>query len=116
MYFEKAMAVVEAEFKERVRFVKAQWLPARRVLREAFASRFNVDASGLILELRLNRVPWRDDIFDAEMEAIPDACSDSPAAYKDDGRGRPLFVVMNTKRGWVLNAIHANDNDYSTPR
>lgn len=65
--FEKAMIIVGEEFVDRVLYFGTVWYPARTIVAEALENRYNIHASGLILELK--RVcPWKDHLFDLEIE------------------------------------------------
>ncbi|XP_069735694.1 MYG1 exonuclease [Phaenicophaeus curvirostris] len=71
--FRRAMELVRNEFLERLDFYHRAWLPARALVEDAVRRRFEVDASGLILELPRGGCPWKEHLFHLEKElALPE--------------------------------------------
>ncbi|KAJ4846330.1 hypothetical protein Tsubulata_005924 [Turnera subulata] len=65
--FQRAMALTGSEFLDNLRFVAKSWLPARSIVMECLAARFNIDPSGEIMVL--NRFcPWKLHLFELEEE------------------------------------------------
>uniref|UniRef100_G3VSV9 MYG1 exonuclease n=1 Tax=Sarcophilus harrisii TaxID=9305 RepID=G3VSV9_SARHA len=69
--FHCAMNLVREEFVQRLDFYKRSWLPARALVEEALANRFQVDPSGEIIELSQGGCPWKDHLFDLEPGLTP---------------------------------------------
>ncbi|XP_044533571.1 MYG1 exonuclease [Gracilinanus agilis] len=69
--FHRAMELVREEFLQRLEFYKQSWLPARALVEEALATRFQVDSSGEIIELSQGGCPWKDHLFDLESGLTP---------------------------------------------
>ncbi|KAH8513178.1 hypothetical protein Peur_057040 [Populus x canadensis] len=65
--FERAMALAGSEFLDNVRFHAKSWLPARSIVMECLATRFDVDPSGEIMVLK-TFCPWKLHLFELEGE------------------------------------------------
>ncbi|KAL7290974.1 hypothetical protein TKK_0015120 [Trichogramma kaykai] len=65
--FHKAMELVGEEFQHFVNSSARIWLPARTFVKEAIQRRFEVDASGEIIEFE-RMVPWKEHLFVIEKE------------------------------------------------
>ncbi|XP_065510424.1 MYG1 exonuclease [Caloenas nicobarica] len=71
--FKRATELVGGEFMERLDYYHGAWLPARALVEEAVRKRFQVDASGVVLELPGGGCPWKEHVFRLEQElALPD--------------------------------------------
>lgn len=66
--FEKAMALVGAEFLDKVQFYWKGWWPARKLVEDAVKNRFEVDESGEIICFSPSSCPWKDHLLDLEQE------------------------------------------------
>ncbi|XP_016410355.1 MYG1 exonuclease isoform X2 [Sinocyclocheilus rhinocerous] len=66
--FQKALALVGAEFKDRLVFFMKAWLPAREIVQQAVQSRYQVDPSGELLLLAQGGCPWKEHLFALEKE------------------------------------------------
>lgn len=66
--FQKALALVGAEFLDRVDFYQNSWLPARVVVEEAVRMRNQVDPSGEVLVFSQGGCPWKEHLFTLEKE------------------------------------------------
>lgn len=64
--FAKAMELCGSEFMDRIKYYKDSWLPARALVEEAIANRFNVDSSGEIIVFKHSGCPWKEHLFDIE--------------------------------------------------
>ncbi|CAN1779254.1 MYG1 exonuclease [Linum perenne] len=65
--FQRAMALAGSEFLDSLHFHARSWLPARSIVMECLAARFDVDPSGEIMVL--NRFcPWKLHLFELEEE------------------------------------------------
>ncbi|CAG0900994.1 unnamed protein product [Darwinula stevensoni] len=70
--FSEAMQMTGREFLDRIRFYGEVWWPALELLINAVGERFQVDESGMILELPDGGFPWKKHLFHLEDEgAIP---------------------------------------------
>lgn len=65
--FRQAMELIGKEFLDRLQFYLHVWWPARALLEQAIAKRYEVDASGSILKFDCS-FPWREHLFDIEKE------------------------------------------------
>lgn len=65
--FQRAVAMAGAEFSSSLSYYVKDWLPARVVVEKALAARFDVDASGEVIELD-SACPWKSHLFDIEAE------------------------------------------------
>ncbi|KAJ7998833.1 hypothetical protein DPEC_G00209070, partial [Dallia pectoralis] len=66
--FHKAMALVGAEFLDRVDFYNNSWLPARSGVEEAVKMRHQVDPSGEVIMFSQGGCPWKEHLFSLETE------------------------------------------------
>lgn len=69
--FKRAMDLVREEFLQRLDFYQHSWLPARALVEEALAQRFQVDASGKIIELAKGGCPWKEHLYHLELICPP---------------------------------------------
>lgn len=69
--FKRAMDLVREEFLQRLDFYQHSWLPARALVEEALAQRFQVDASGKIIELAKGGCPWKEHLYHLELDLSP---------------------------------------------
>ncbi|XP_042554716.1 MYG1 exonuclease isoform X2 [Dipodomys spectabilis] len=69
--FKRAMDLVQEEFLQRLDFYQHSWLPARALVEEALAQRFQVDPSGEIVELAKGGCPWKEHLFHLESGLSP---------------------------------------------
>ncbi|MBA0616085.1 hypothetical protein Godav_016163 [Gossypium davidsonii] len=65
--FQQAMALAGSEFLDSVRFHAKSWLPARSIVMECIAGRYDTDPSGEIMVLK-RFTPWKLHIFELEEE------------------------------------------------
>jgi len=75
--FKKAMAMVGAEFLDRVDFYQNGWLPARAVVEEALKTRHQVDPSGEVVVFSQGGCPWKEHMFALEEEL----CVETPVKF-----------------------------------
>ncbi|XP_046882229.1 UPF0160 protein MYG1, mitochondrial [Hypomesus transpacificus] len=66
--FHRALALVGAEFLDRVDFYHNSWLPARVVVEGAVQMRTKVDPSGEVLVFPQGGCPWKEHLFSLEKE------------------------------------------------
>lgn len=65
--FFKAVALTGSELTQEIKFYAHSWLPARHIVLESLANRFNVHASGAILRLGTFTL-WKNHLLDLEVE------------------------------------------------
>lgn len=65
--FEEAVKYVGNEFIDKVKFFALSWLPARKIVENAFNNRFKVHESGSIIELE-RFCPWQEHLRDIEKD------------------------------------------------
>jgi len=97
--FYKAVAMVGAEFVDRVQFYYTAWLPARQVVETAFNDRLQVHESGQIMELPGGGCPWKEHLSNIEEE-------------KNEADGTPekehiMFVIFPEKETDGPYRVHA---------
>ncbi|KAJ6703391.1 METAL-DEPENDENT PROTEIN HYDROLASE [Salix viminalis] len=80
--FERAMALAGSEFLDSVRFHAKSWLPARTIVMECIATRFDADPSGEIMVLK-TFCPWKLHLFELEGELKTDPLV-KYVLYQDD--------------------------------
>lgn len=66
--FQKAVALVGAEFQDRLDYYQNAWLPARVVVETAVQMRHQVDPSGEIVMFDQGGCPWKEHLFTLEKE------------------------------------------------
>ncbi|KAG5274289.1 hypothetical protein AALO_G00134440 [Alosa alosa] len=66
--FHKALAMVGAEFQDRLDYYRQAWLPARAVVEGAVQMRTQVDPSGEVVEFSQGACPWKEHLFSLEKE------------------------------------------------
>ncbi|XP_033120510.1 UPF0160 protein MYG1, mitochondrial-like [Anneissia japonica] len=64
--FKKAMELTGSEFVERVKYYNDCWWPAREIVEEAINGRFDVDASGELIEFTQGGCPWKEHLYALE--------------------------------------------------
>ena len=67
--FEKASEMAGQEFLSKLAYLHRSWLPAREIVKQAMASRKDVDKSGKIIKLD-RYCPWKDHLFELEQEEM----------------------------------------------
>ncbi|XP_031262773.1 UPF0160 protein-like [Pistacia vera] len=65
--FQRAMTLAGSEFLDSVRFYVKSWLPARSIVMECLAARYDFDPSGEIMVLK-QFCPWKLHLFELEEE------------------------------------------------
>uniref|UniRef100_A0A8D2I9M5 MYG1 exonuclease n=1 Tax=Urocitellus parryii TaxID=9999 RepID=A0A8D2I9M5_UROPR len=90
--FRRAMDLVREEFLQRLDFYQHSWLPARALVEEALARRFQVDPSGKIVELAKGGCPWKEHLYHLESGLSP------PVAI--------MFVIFTDQAGqWRVQCV-----------
>ncbi|XP_040395343.1 MYG1 exonuclease isoform X2 [Cygnus olor] len=99
--FRRALELVGGEFLDRLDYYHRAWLPARALVEEAIRRRFEVDASGVLLELPQGGCPWKEHLFGLEEELdLPD----------------PLQLVLFPDRGgqWRVQSVPAGPHTFES--
>ncbi|XVF12892.1 hypothetical protein REPUB_Repub08aG0159000 [Reevesia pubescens] len=65
--FQRALALAGSEFLDSVRFHAKSWLPARSIVMECIAERYDIDPSGEVMVLK-RFCPWKLHLFELEEE------------------------------------------------
>ncbi|XP_054271260.1 MYG1 exonuclease [Macrosteles quadrilineatus] len=96
--FSEAQKYVGSEFVSKVNRASTIWWPARSMVANAIAKRFNVDPSGQIIELE-GHCPWKEHFFNLEKELS----IENPI----------LFVIFSdSHRNWRCQAVSVNAGSY----
>ncbi|XP_065654269.1 MYG1 exonuclease isoform X2 [Hydra vulgaris] len=66
--FYKALDMVGLEFLDRIHYYKDAWLPARKIVEDAIDERYSVDESGEVIVFHQSGCPWKEHLFDIEIE------------------------------------------------
>ncbi|KAJ3132423.1 hypothetical protein HDU90_006938 [Geranomyces variabilis] len=101
--FLKAVAMVGAEFQDRVRYTALAWLPGRELVVSALAARRAHDPQGRIMVLA-RFCPWKEHLHLLEEEQkIPEA-------------ERPLYVLYedDTAKQWRIQAVSISPESFTS--
>eukprot|EP01112_Ceratiomyxa_fruticulosa_P000449 TRINITY_DN1040_c0_g1_i1.p1 TRINITY_DN1040_c0_g1~~TRINITY_DN1040_c0_g1_i1.p1 ORF type:complete len:331 (-),score=63.21 TRINITY_DN1040_c0_g1_i1:161-1153(-) len=99
--FKKALEVGKAEFLEALTFYGNAWLPARTLVEQAIAERFNIHNTGEIIVLS-KYCPWKDHLFTLE---------------KEQGIENTIkFVLFSDNSGWRIQCVPINDSSFINRR
>ncbi len=71
--FELASARIGEEFDRELHYLVHSWLPARSLVRAAFAARHEFDSEGRLLVFRSQSCPWKDHLYAEEAAAATPA-------------------------------------------
>ncbi|KAJ1570038.1 hypothetical protein HK096_004831 [Nowakowskiella sp. JEL0078] len=100
--FGRAVELTGTEFVEKVRYLGLSWLPARSLVEEALANRFDVDPSGLII-LFDQFAPWKQHLHQLEEE------TNISEAHK------PLYVLYPDESGkWRIQAVPKTPDSFES--
>ncbi|PNI32940.1 C12orf10 isoform 4 [Pan troglodytes] len=99
--FKRAMDLVQEEFLQRLDFYQHSWLPARALVEEALAQRFQVDPSGEIVELVKGACPWKEHLYHLESGLSP------PVAI--------FFVIYTDQAGqWRIQCVPKEPHSFQS--
>uniref|UniRef100_UPI00358E71CE MYG1 exonuclease isoform X2 n=1 Tax=Myxine glutinosa TaxID=7769 RepID=UPI00358E71CE len=104
--FEQALRIVGEEFHERLMHYWSVWLPARSLVSQALQERMEVHNSGEIVCLTSGGCPWKEHLFDLEVEL---------------GLSTPIKFVLylDQNGGWRVQCVpilmHSFQNRLSLP-
>ncbi|RNE99656.1 metal binding protein [Trypanosoma rangeli] len=89
--FLQAVELAAREFFDAVHYHAFAWLPARRIVEEAFLAAMNVHPSGRIVVFKDRFCPWKDHLMELEAE---------------HGKvGHVLYVLFSDKKNWRVQAV-----------
>jgi len=92
--FEKAMELTKTEFLDRVNYYGKVWWAARDVVSKALQSRFEAHPSGRVIDFSSGGVPWKEHLFELEVEE----------GLKDDTT--ILYAVFTDQNGmWRIQCV-----------
>ncbi|KAI5292445.1 hypothetical protein KEM52_006351, partial [Ascosphaera acerosa] len=113
--FAKASNFMGETFDRKLRWAVRSWLPARAVMQQAYAARFDVHPSGRIIALEDGGLPWKEHLYSLEEECAkaqeaagkqaavqPEAASATAASKTYDPRKAPsseIFFVLYPESG-----------------
>ncbi|CAF3931108.1 unnamed protein product, partial [Adineta steineri] len=88
------------EFLDRFHDYIHRWWPARSLLEQAIAKRFDIDSSGSILVLD-QPIPWREHLFDIEQE-------------EKEKLGDKIKYVLypDSNKTWYIQAVPLNNKSF----
>lgn len=97
--FHKAVALVKAEFQNRVNYYAEDWWEAYQLVAASVENRFEVDKSGKIVELGSGGCPWKDHLANIE---------------KSLGiEGDIKFVIFTDQKGlWRVQAVPVSPQSF----
>lgn len=96
--FQSAMALTGAEFMDAVNYYGKVWLPARQFVKDALATRLEVDPSGQIILLPEAGVPWKEHLYELEQQlALPKPVI--YCLYKDGSEGKYRIQAVSASPG-----------------
>lgn len=102
--FLEASARIGEEFNRELDYLVGAWLPARSLVRGAFAARHEFDSKGRLLIFRSQSCPWKDHLY-TEEEA---AAAQDPAAEV-----KVLYVLYPDKSGqWRVQCVPATKGSF----
>ncbi|CAF0733046.1 unnamed protein product [Adineta steineri] len=98
--FKQAMELIGNEFLDRFHDYIHRWWPARSLLEQAIAKRFDIDSSGSILVLD-QPLPWREHLFDIEQE-------------EKEKLGDKIKYVLypDSNKTWRIQAVPLNNKSF----
>lgn len=110
--FEQASARIGEEFDRSLDYLVGAWLPARSLVRAAFAARLEFDAKGRLLIFRNQSCPWKDHLY-AEEEAAAAAQEED----EDGANANVLYVLYPDKEDrWRVQCVPASKDSFESRR
>ncbi|EFX03588.1 upf0160 domain containing protein [Grosmannia clavigera kw1407] len=105
--FVQASARIGEEFDSSLNYLVGAWLPARSLVRSAFAARLDFDPKGRLLVFRNQSCPWKDHLY-AEEEAASQAAA-------DDADVKVLYVLYPDKEDrWRVQCVPASKDSFTS--
>lgn len=97
--FQKAMELTKVEFLDRVNYYGKVWWAARDIVSKTMEDRFKAHPSGRLLEFTTGGVPWKEHLFELEVEEdLNESNSILYAIYTDqNGLWRIQCVPLRAK-------------------
>ncbi|GAP89574.2 putative MYG1 protein [Rosellinia necatrix] len=106
--FEAASARIGEEFDRDLTFYASAWLPARAIVRAAYARRREHDPDGRVLVFEGQAVPWKDHLYTLEEE------QDKAAG----GQGKVLYVLYPERptpdAKWRIQAVPVSKDSFQS--
>lgn len=92
--FQKAMDLTKTEFLDRVNYYGKVWWSARDIVAKALQSRFKAHSSGRVVDFSSGGVPWKEHLFELEVEE----------GLKDDST--ILYTIYTDQNGmWRIQCV-----------
>lgn len=126
--FEAASAIIGEAFVRELDYVVGAWIPARDIVRDAYARRKTVgvdmglaggiDAQGRVLLFESAGVPWKDHLMDLEEEDEKEEEKGGEGGASSDHSSKVLYVVFKESptpdAKWRIQAAPANRDTYES--
>jgi len=98
--FNKALKMVEAEFKDKLSWITKSWMPARSIVKSAIDVRKENDDQGRMIVFGSGGLPWKEHLFELEVE--------------NNIHGQILYVVYKNKEAdWRIQCVPAGLNTFT---
>ncbi|KAL7623398.1 hypothetical protein AAE478_007080 [Parahypoxylon ruwenzoriense] len=117
--FLAASARIGEEFSRGLDYYASAWLPARALVRDAYAKRLQYDPEGRIMVLEGQAVPWKDHLYTLEEEAE----AEEKEKEKEGGEGgssakKVLYVLYPEKpvpeAKWRVQAVPVTKDSFQS--
>lgn len=114
--FELASQRIGEEFDRSLDYFTRAWLPAREVVAEAFAARYEYDAEGRIMVLKRQSAPWKDHLYTLEEQQEQQQGQEQQEQQAEKSEvGKVLYVIYPEKpvpdAKWRIQCVpSANDS------
>ncbi|KAI1439101.1 putative UPF0160 protein C27H6.8 [Xylaria sp. CBS 124048] len=116
--FETASQRLGEEFDSTLNFFVSAWLPARAIVRDAYAKRKTYDPQGRIMVLEGQSVPWKDHLYTLEEEAAAARKTEGEEEKKTDDEGKLLYVLYpenpNPGAKWRIQAVSVTQDSFQS--
>lgn len=103
------MALVSAEFEDRLKFYANCWWPARSLVQSAIDNRFLVHESGAILKLERGGCPWKSHFFDLERDISGVANDTGSEGDSATSSFEIRFVLYADKDTWRVQCVPVSE-------
>ncbi|KAI1501472.1 metal-dependent protein hydrolase [Biscogniauxia marginata] len=116
--FEAASARIGEEFSRGLEYYAKAWLPARAIVREAYAKRLEHDPEGRIMVLEGQAVPWKDHLYTLEELEEAEAAESSGAAAGKEEKQKILYVLYPERpvpdAKWRIQAVPVTKDSFQS--
>ncbi|KAI0430665.1 putative UPF0160 protein C27H6.8 [Xylaria sp. FL1042] len=103
--FELASRRIGEEFDRDLTYYATAWLPARSIVREAYAKRLEYDPEGRVMVLEGQAVPWKDHLYTLEEQ-------------KTEDQNKVLYVLYPEKptpeAKWKIQAVPVSKDSFQS--